>query len=252
MKTQEPTQETEITVIEPIDLDKPQKDTDFAHTSANLLMDIVAKNNWAKKLGGEKAHLQYEAWQTVGKYYGYTVKTHNAEYVELAGVAGFKAYATVVNEKTGIEVGAAEAYCMKDEYNWKSKPTFQLASMAQTRAGSKALRQILGFVVALAGYNATPAEEIENTALDASKQIKIETKPVAVQYPISLAQMKRIEALLHEKKISDEKYDEVLAKFHVSQTSKLMAGDANKIIAKFESVPTPKSDFTFKKQVASN
>jgi hypothetical protein len=32
--------------------------------------------------------------------------------------------------------------------------------MAQTRATSKALRQPLGFVVTLAGFNATPAEEM--------------------------------------------------------------------------------------------
>lgn len=152
----------ELQVIEPQNiLDKPEQDTKFAHVSAKQLMDIVNKNNWAKKLGGDKPHLVYEAWQTVGKYYGYTVKTHDAEYVELGGTWGFKAKATVVNEVTGIIVGSAEALCMSDEYNWKSKPKFQLASMAQTRSGSKALRQILGFVVALAGYNPTPAEEMD-------------------------------------------------------------------------------------------
>ena len=39
--------------------------------------------------------------------------------------------------------------------------------MAQTRAGSKALRQILGFVVALAGYSPTPADEM---ILESAKQ----------------------------------------------------------------------------------
>lgn len=40
-------------------------------------------------------------------------------------------------------------------------PTFQLASMAQTRANSKALRNVLAWVVVLAGYRPTPAEEME-------------------------------------------------------------------------------------------
>ena len=165
--------ETAITLIDSQSLDKPKSDTKFAHESAKFLMDIVNKNNWAKSLGGDKPHLVYEAWQTVGKYYGYTVKTHDAEYVEFGATNGFKAKADVINERTGVIVGGAEALCLNDEDNWKTephqnkwgktipgKPKFQLASMAQTRAGSKALRQILGFVVALAGYNPTPAEEM--------------------------------------------------------------------------------------------
>jgi hypothetical protein len=139
---------------------KPQRDTKFAKRAADILVDIVKQNKWAIKLGGDKEHLVYEAWQTLGKYYGYTVETYEAEEVEIAGIAGFKAKARVVNENTGVEVGGAEAYCMRDEGNWTKKPTFQLASMAQTRAGAKALRQILSFVVALAGYNPTPAEEM--------------------------------------------------------------------------------------------
>lgn len=40
-------------------------------------------------------------------------------------------------------------------------PLFQLASMAQTRACAKALRNVLSWVAVLAGYRPTPAEELE-------------------------------------------------------------------------------------------
>lgn len=156
--TEEP---KELQMLEPQALDKPQHDIEFAKASAKFLVDVIKQNNWSKKLGGQSEHIQYEGWQTAGKFYGYTVKTFDAEYIEYGGTWGFKAKAQVVNEKTGLVVGGSEALCMSDEYNWKSKPKFQLASMAQTRAGSKALRQILGFVVALAGYNPTPLEEME-------------------------------------------------------------------------------------------
>jgi len=154
--------ENALVIVDPQDLQKPKKDTQFAHNSAKFLVDIIKKNNWAKRLGGQSDHIQYEGWQTAGKYYGYSVKTFGTEYIEYSGTWGFKAKSVVVNERTGIEVGGAEALCMSDEQNWKNKPKFQLASMAQTRAGSKALRQILGFVVALAGYNPTPLEEMTN------------------------------------------------------------------------------------------
>jgi len=39
-------------------------------------------------------------------------------------------------------------------------PFFQLASMAQTRACAKVLRNVLAWVVVLAGYKPTPAEEL--------------------------------------------------------------------------------------------
>ena len=141
-------------------LAKPTRDTNFAQASSKILMDVVEQNGWSMALGGKKKHLMFEAWQTVGKYYGYTVKTGEANYVEYGEVKGFEAKAWVIDNKTGIEIGGAEAACLSDEPNWKNKPLFQQKSMAQTRAGSKALRQILGFVVALAGYSPTPAEEM--------------------------------------------------------------------------------------------
>jgi len=54
----------------------------------------------------------------------------------------------------------AYGICASDESNWRGKPEFQLASMAQTRACGKVLRLLLGWVMTLAGYEPTPAEEM--------------------------------------------------------------------------------------------
>mgnify|MGYP001608234847 CR=1 FL=1 len=51
-------------------------------------------------------------------------------------------------------------------------PLFQLRSMAQTRSCAKAFRQVLAWVVVLAGYKATPAEEMTG-AQDARQSPKI-------------------------------------------------------------------------------
>jgi hypothetical protein len=61
---------------------------------------------------------------------------------------------------SGAVVGAAEAECLRSEKTWSSRDDYALRSMAQTRATSKALRQPLGFVVTLAGFDSTPAEEM--------------------------------------------------------------------------------------------
>jgi hypothetical protein len=60
----------------------------------------------------------------------------------------------------GDLVGAAEAECRRDEPTWAKRADYALRSMAQTRATSRALRGPLGFIVVLAGYSATAAEEM--------------------------------------------------------------------------------------------
>jgi hypothetical protein len=66
----------------------------------------------------------------------------------------------VAKTLNGQVVGAAEAMCTHSENTWRNRDEYALRSMAQTRAVSKALRLPLGFVMQLAGYEATPAEEM--------------------------------------------------------------------------------------------
>jgi hypothetical protein len=49
---------------------------------------------------------------------------------------------------------------VSDERNWSHRDDYALRSMAQTRAVAKALRLCLGWIMSLAGYEATPAEEM--------------------------------------------------------------------------------------------
>jgi len=130
-----------------------------AQRAASALQRVVAGKRKPVIFKGEQ-YLEFEDWQTVGKFYGLCARTFEATPAEIFGVKGAKARAEVVDLRTGQVVGGAEAYCMRDEENWAVKPWFQLASMAQTRAGAKALRNVLAWVVVLAGYRPTPAEEL--------------------------------------------------------------------------------------------
>lgn len=152
-----------------------------ARTAAKALQDVISKKKKPVIMNGEQ-YLEFEDWQTCGQFYGYTVKTGDAVPVEVDGVKGAKAHADLIDIKTGMFLGGAEAYCMRDEEHWNTRPKyewqgegenrkrvkvgdevvpwFQLASMAQTRAGAKAFRNRLAWVVVLAGYRPTPAEEI--------------------------------------------------------------------------------------------
>jgi hypothetical protein len=130
-----------------------------AKEAATQLVAVVRQAHLARKFGGEKEHLFFEAWQTLGKFYGCTPRVSSTVYVEFGTAHGFEAHADVI-DRCGNVVSSAEAMCLNDEGNWKNKPLFQLKSMAQTRACSKALRNVFAWVAVLAGYEATPAEEM--------------------------------------------------------------------------------------------
>jgi hypothetical protein len=109
-----------------------------------------------------RQYLYYSDWQLLGAFFGITARvTDTAEITRdkpsedgnfiFKEVVGFIAKAEAIRE--GVVASAAEAECLFEEKNWGSKPRFQLRSMAQTRACSKALRNCLQWVVRLPDSN---------------------------------------------------------------------------------------------------
>jgi hypothetical protein len=129
-----------------------------ASRAAQALKGVI--DNKAKKVTfNGKTYLEFEDWQTVGRFYGVTAKATETRFVEYGEASGFEATA-IATDGRGMEISRAEAMCLNDEPNWSRKPLFQLKSMAQTRAMAKALRNVLAWVVVMAGYAPTPAEEM--------------------------------------------------------------------------------------------
>jgi len=130
-----------------------------AASCADALADVIRSKHLYTTIGGRN-HVLVEGWTLLGSMLGVfpvCVWTHP---IETEGVImGWEAR---VEARTlaGQVVGAAEAECLRSESNWRNRDDYALRSMAQTRATSKAMRLPLGFVVVLAGYEATPAEEI--------------------------------------------------------------------------------------------
>lgn len=140
-------------------IEQPKELVAFGKNAATQLINVVKQSHLSIKIQNND-YLKFEAWQTVGRFFGYTVKTDKVEPIELGEVKGFQATAVVLDSR-GQTIGGAIAICMNDEKNWKDKPLYSLMSMAQTRASSKALRQVLAWVVVLAGFKPTPAEEMD-------------------------------------------------------------------------------------------
>jgi len=122
--------------------------------TANALAAVIKKQRLAVSISG-RSYVRVEGWTMLGTMLGvYPVCTWTRK-LENGWEARVEA-----RTRDGAIVGAAEAECLRSERSWASRDDYALRSMAQTRATSKALRQPLGFVMAVGGFETTPAEEM--------------------------------------------------------------------------------------------
>jgi hypothetical protein len=142
---------------------------------ANQLRGIVDAKGLAVSLG-QGEHLRVEAWTSLASMVGVSAATewcHEVRDPSSGELEGYHARVRVIRLATGEEIGAAENGCFFDELlTRRDGSTFErwiehgvpvrhaALSMAQTRAVSKALGQVLRWIPVLAGYSGTPYEEM--------------------------------------------------------------------------------------------
>jgi hypothetical protein len=134
--------------------DDPAAVVEAARRAAQPLAAVVREQKLFVKIG-QGEHVKVEGWTLLGSMLGVfpvVTWTHKLE-------DGWEAQVEA-RTRRGDVVGCAEAMCTRGETRWAKADEYAIRSMAQTRATSKALRQPLGFVMQLAGYNPTPAEEM--------------------------------------------------------------------------------------------
>ncbi len=167
----------------------PAEIIEQATAVADALKPILQRQDMTTRIG-PKDHVQIEGWQTLGALLKvtpvcvstrriepkaqFTVKGKKRKWGKVDGrrqvveefdysyeVEGYSWEATVeARTLDGRTIGSADAMCSREEDKWKDGDDYALRSMAQTRAASKALASVLRFVVTLAGYSGTPAEEM--------------------------------------------------------------------------------------------
>lgn len=267
----------------------PEVVLEEAKRAAKALKDVISHKEKPVIFNGEQ-YLEFEDWQTVGKFYGITVKVVSTTPVDFGGVFGFEARAVAIHVPTGREISAADAMCLNDEEKWSSRPKyewqyvrkstgkaatgeppkeemiwekggdgksrpkkervligedkvplFQLRSMAQTRACAKVYRNVLAWVVVLAGYRPTPAEEMtgheqpgqkpapqaENKPNADSKKPTEGVAPKDPEAPISVAQRKLIFARIVKSSLNEETFKEHFGLEHLAD---LKMGQVNKAL----------------------
>jgi len=148
------------TIIAPPSLaispDQFRDELEIAKTKAAILQEIVEDQDLYTIIQGKK-HLHVEAWKTIGKGYGYSPQIEWTRPIESGGWEA----RCIFTDLAGEQVGSGEAECgTYGDGPWVNRASYAQRSMAQTRAISRAGRNCLDWVVVLAGFSATPFEEM--------------------------------------------------------------------------------------------
>lgn len=201
--------------------DDPVEVIEKATAVANALKDVLDSRGLTQMIQG-KSHVRVEGWTTLGAMLGVTAVCVATESVD----GGYRA-TVEARMPDGRVVGRADALCTKYEKRgpWKTSDDYARLSMAQTRATSKALKGPLGFVISLAGYSTTPAEEMTFVE-GAAEQVVEQPQPSGDALPLTdSARQKVVDAI----KEAGQKLPLVLAAVGVDSTDDLTKGHAMQI-----------------------
>ena len=115
------------------------------------------------KKGKANHYPMVEAWQYAGALLGLFPRLTRLENLsdEAKGVFKYRAEIDVVQPSTGQVVCSGVAICSNQENSKRYFDEYAIASMAQTRATGKAFRLCLGWVMKAAGFEPTPAEDMD-------------------------------------------------------------------------------------------
>lgn len=129
-----------------------------ARRYAIALADVIERQHlyteFRDRRGTPHKHVNIEGWTLLASMLGVSTRIEYSRPVPNGWEAVASAY------RGGELIGNAHSMTTRDEPNWSHAADYALRGMAQTRAISRALRIPLGMIVVLAGFDATPAEEM--------------------------------------------------------------------------------------------
>ncbi len=148
---------------------------DIANSNETLhlaqdLAKFIKENRLFHNIQG-KAYVNVEGWQYAGARLGILPIIEELRRIESEnGELKYQAEVKLLNLRSQQVVGSGFAICSNKEFGKKSYQEFAIASMAQTRAIGKAYRNILAWIIRAAGYEPTPAEEMDYMIKDEQEE----------------------------------------------------------------------------------
>ena len=144
---------------------------------AQDLARFIKENKLFHHIQG-KAYVNVEGWQYAGARLGILPVIEELNRIPTDDTeVKYQAQVKLYNLKSQVDghpqtVGSGFAICSNRENGKRNYQEFAIASMAQTRAIGKAYRNILAWIIRAAGYEPTPAEEMDYMSKSNSKRSK--------------------------------------------------------------------------------
>jgi len=151
-----------------LQVSKPTDVITVATSVATPLAELINKKSLFKNISGRK-YVYVEGWSTMGAMLG-VVPRHVPEQSKRKDDGEYEEVVELVRVMDGMVIGRAAAVCggLSDTV-WKNRPEYARKSMAITRATGKAFRLSFSWIMTLAGYMPTPAEEMDGVEDDGHK-----------------------------------------------------------------------------------
>lgn len=146
----------EITKIDAFDLARPQQALEVAST----LQRFVSEKKLTATIQGKQYPL-VEAWQFAGSQLGLIPILKSVEDISTESEIKYEAMVEIVRISDGFVMSRGYAVCSNKEHSKRRFDEYAIASMSQTRAVGKAYRNVLAWLMKAAGFEPTPAEEMD-------------------------------------------------------------------------------------------
>lgn len=142
------------------------------------LAKFIKENKLFQNIQG-KEYVNVEGWQYAGSRLGILPVVDELTSMSDSSEIKYLAKVNLLNLRTEQVVGAGFAICSNKEQGRKYYQEYAIASMAQTRAIGKAYRNILAWIIRAAGYEPTPAEEMDYQGNVPEQKAEPAVKPAA-------------------------------------------------------------------------
>jgi hypothetical protein len=139
-----------------MELTKPNEALQVAST----LQTFVTERKLTANIQGKNYPL-VEAWQFAGSQLGLIPVVKEVKNLSTDTELKYEAFVEVIRLTDGVVLSRGYAVCSNKENSKRRFDEYAIASMAQTRAVGKAYRNILAWLMKAAGFEATPAEEMD-------------------------------------------------------------------------------------------
>ncbi|MFD3000373.1 hypothetical protein ACFS7Z_08385 [Pontibacter toksunensis] len=142
------------------------------------LAKFIKENRLYQNIQG-KEYVNVEGWQYAGSRLGILPVVEHVVNISTDDEIKYQAKVNLLDLRSQQVVGAGFAICSNREQGKKYYQEFAIASMAQTRAIGKAYRNILAWIIRAAGYEPTPAEEMDYSGNDQAAKPAVPTEKKA-------------------------------------------------------------------------